>query len=77
MLVNINLIGSAKEVTRTVARAGIRRCVVDQALALEHNQDPTDSWLLPLRATASRMSPALNDIRIRFATIDDAVYCCD
>src|SRR5437763_12926562 len=48
------------------------RAVVDQALALEHNQDPTDSWLLPLRATASRMSPAPNDIRIRFATIDDA-----
>jgi hypothetical protein len=30
------------------------------------------SWLLPLGATASAMSGALNDIRIRFATIDDA-----
>ena len=30
------------------------------------------SWLLPLGATASAMSRALNDIRIRFATADDA-----
>ena len=30
------------------------------------------SWLLPLGATASAMSRALNDIRIRFATLDDA-----
>ena len=29
------------------------------------------SWLLPLTATASAMSGALNEIRIRFATIDD------
>ena len=29
------------------------------------------SWLLPLNATASAMSGALNEIRIRFATIDD------
>ena len=30
------------------------------------------SWLLPLGATASAMSRALNNIRIRFATLDDA-----
>jgi GNAT superfamily N-acetyltransferase len=48
------------------------RSDVDQALALEHNQDLANLLAIATWRNCSAMSRALNDISIRFATPDDA-----